>query len=143
MKLTVRKSVRDEMLRAARAAAPLEACGLLAGENGRATKCYVLANADASPEHYSMKPEEQFAAINDMRRHGLRMLAIWHSHPASPARMSVEDLRLAYTPDLLYVIVSLAEAGGPQVRAFAVRDDVAHETPVTVEDSEARIQESE
>lgn len=67
MKLIVRRSVRDDMLRAARSAAPLEACGLLAGENGRATKCYILANADVSPEHFSMKPEEQFAAVKDMR----------------------------------------------------------------------------
>ena len=134
MTFTIVNDLFHVMLRAARATAPLEACGLLAGADGRATKCYVLANADASPEHYSMKPEEQFAAVKDMRAAGLKMLAIWHSHPASPARMSAEDMQLAYTPDVAYVILSLAERDAPQVRAFAVEDGVAHETPVIIEE---------
>ncbi len=138
MSLTLTKTVWNVMATAAQKSAPLEACGLLAGVGERATKCYVLTNADAAAEHYRMLPEEQFAAINDMRRDGLRMLAIWHSHPASPARMSAEDLRLAYTPDIQYVIISLAEAVEPIVRAFAVRDGVAHETPVVIEAEEDR-----
>ena len=133
MTLILAKSVLDTMAVAAQKQAPLEACGLLAGVGERATKCYVLTNADAATEHYRMLPEEQFAAINDMRRAGLRLLAIWHSHPASPARMSAEDLRLAYTPDFQYVIISLAETAEPVVRAFAVRDDVAHETAIAIE----------
>jgi proteasome lid subunit RPN8/RPN11 len=137
MILTVEHDVYESMLAGARGSAPLEACGLLAGTGERVTRCYVLTNADASPEHYSMKPEEQFAAVKDMRAAGLKMLAIWHSHPASPARMSAEDMRLAYTPDVVYVILSLAENGGPRVRAFVVRNDVAHETPVIIEEKES------
>ena len=134
--LIISSPIRNEMIHAARAAAPLEACGLLAGTGDRMTKCYVLTNADASPEHFSMKPEEQFAAIKDMRAAGLKMTAIWHSHPASPARMSAEDMRLAYTPDVVYVIVSLAEPEGPRIRAFAVEDGVARETSVIIEEKE-------
>jgi proteasome lid subunit RPN8/RPN11 len=133
MNLTLEPDVYESMLATARAAAPLEACGLLAGTGQCVTKCYVLTNADASPEHYSMKPEEQFAAIKDMRAAGLKMLGIWHSHPASPARMSAEDMRLAYTPDVAYVILSLAEPGGPSIRAFVVQDGTVHETPVIIE----------
>jgi proteasome lid subunit RPN8/RPN11 len=135
MKLTVEPDVHALMLAAARRAAPIEACGLLAGNGERVTKCYVLTNADASPEHYSMKPEEQFAAMKDMRAAGLKMLGIWHSHPASPARMSAEDMRLAYTPGVAYVILSLADPGGSVVRAFEMRDGVAHEIPVSVRES--------
>ena len=134
MTFTMTEAVVRDMLAAARGAAPLEACGLLAGNAARVTRCYVLANADASAEHYSMTPEEQFAAVKDMRRNGLRMLAIWHSHPASPARMSAEDMRLAYTPDVVYVILSLAEPGEPRIRAFVVRDGAAHETPTIIEE---------
>ena len=83
-----------------------------------------------------MKPEEQFAAVKDMRAAGLKMLGIWHSHPASPARMSAEDMHLAYTPDVAYVILSLAEPGKPCARAFIVRDAVAHETPLIIEEKE-------
>ncbi len=133
--MTIAQSVFGEMLDKARETAPLEACGLLAGNGERATKCYVLTNADASSEHYSMKPEEQFAAVKDMRAAGLKMLAIWHSHPASPARMSAEDMRLAYTPDIVYVIASLADGGEPRVRAFTVQNGAALEIAVTVEQS--------
>ncbi len=134
MTLTLAKEVDQEMVSAALAAAPLEACGLLAGTGVRATKCYALTNTDASAEHYSMKPEEQFAAWKDMRAAGLKMLAVWHSHPATPARMSAEDMRLAYTPDILYVIVSLAKPGRPQTRAFKVCDETAEEWPVLIEE---------
>ncbi len=133
--ITLTEKVFETMFEAARKAAPIEACGLLAGTGERAATCYVLTNADASPEHYSMKPEEQFAAIRDMRAAGLKMLAIWHSHPASPARMSAEDMRLAYTPDIVYVIASLADGGGPRVRAFTVQNGAALEIAVTVKQS--------
>jgi proteasome lid subunit RPN8/RPN11 len=131
--ITLTGEVFETMLEASRKTAPLEACGLLAGAGERVARCYVLTNADASPEHYSMKPEEQFAAVKDMRAAGLQMLGIWHSHPASPPRMSAEDMRLAYTPDIVYVILSLAEPRGPSIRAFVVRDGTAHETPVVLE----------
>lgn len=137
MALTIPRRIFLEMVCAARATAPLEACGLLAGTGESVKKCYVLTNADASAEHYSMLPGEQFSAVKDMRLTGSRMLAIWHSHPASPARMSEEDIRLAYTPDVLYVIVSLADASGPQMRAFDVRDGVPHNMPVVIDEKES------
>jgi len=132
MALELVQSVYDLLLGAAHEAAPLEACGLLGGKSGRAVKFYGLDNIDASHEHYSMKPEDQFAAIRDMRSLGLDMLAIWHSHPATPARMSEEDLRLAYTPDVIYVIVSLAAGSAPAVRGFVVQDGTAKEVSIQV-----------
>jgi proteasome lid subunit RPN8/RPN11 len=127
MKLVLTESVYERLLEAARRAAPLEACGLLGGTDEAATAFYELTNADSSGEHYSMMPEEQFAAVKDMRAKGIGMLAIWHSHPASPARMSAEDLRLAYTPDIVYVILSLADPGKPDLRGFVVNDGAASE----------------
>lgn len=122
MKLRIEPEVRAAMVRAAEAAAPLEACGLIGGRDGRLTRLYNLTNLDASAEHYMLDPEEQFAAVKDMRVRGLELLAIWHSHPATPARMSEEDLELAYTPDVVYLIVSLASPEGPELRGFTVRE---------------------
>jgi proteasome lid subunit RPN8/RPN11 len=119
------------MVAAARAAAPIEACGLLGGVDGAVKQFYELRNADAAAEHYNMAPEEQFAAVKDMRANGLSMLAIWHSHPETPARMSEEDLRLAYTPGVVYVIVSLADPAGPDIKGFTVKDGTP--TAVTIE----------
>ncbi|MFA5043907.1 MAG: M67 family metallopeptidase [Kiritimatiellia bacterium] len=131
-RLIISKTVAAESIAYAKKAAPLEACGLLAGRDGLVTKFYPLTNADASPEHFSMKPEEQFAAVKDMRRMELKLLAIWHSHPATPPRMSAEDLRLALTPDVAYVILSLAQAAHPECRAFVVNDGIPQSVEMVI-----------
>jgi len=120
------------MQAAARKAAPMEACGLLGGKDGQATEFYELTNADASGEHYSMPPREQFAAVKDMRGKDARMLAIWHSHPTTPARMSEEDLRLAYTPGAVYVILSLATPDKPDIRGFVVNSGAPAQIDIAV-----------
>ena len=132
MKLAIVHDVFEKMLEAARRAAPLEACGLLGGAEDCATAFYELANTDESGEHYSMAPQEQFAAIKDMREKGIHMLAIWHSHPATPARMSDEDLRLAYTPDAVYAILSLATADQPVLRGYTVNGTAPQEVELSV-----------
>lgn len=133
MTLTLDRSVYAAVLQAAERAAPMEACGLGGGKDGRVSQFYELTNLDASPDHFSLKPEEQFAAIRDMRAKGLRLLAIWHSHPASPARMSAEDLRLAYTPDVAYLILSLADPRLPDLRGFVVRDNTPQEIDIILD----------
>lgn len=132
MSLSIPEHIVAKLRAAARDHAPLETCGLLAGTADQVTKFYPLTNADAAPEHFSMVPAEQFAAIKDMRKNGTRMLAIWHSHPASPARMSVEDLRLALTPDVAYAITSLAVPEAVALRAFVVREGTPEEIPLTI-----------
>ncbi len=132
MDLTLSRAGYDSMVQAARRAAPLEACGLCGGRDGEVQRFYAVENVDASGEHYSMRPEDQFAAIMDMRAQDIGLLAIWHSHPATPARMSAEDLRLAYTPDVVYLILSLANPHAPDLRGFIVEDGRAQEVAVTV-----------
>lgn len=128
--LIIPEAIRAELAGAAQAAAPLEACGLLAGRDGNVMRFYPLTNADAAAEHFSMLPAEQFAAQKDMRARGLQLLAIWHSHPATPARMSDEDLRLAYMPEVAHVILSLAPGPQPALRGFRVSDGVPVEIPL-------------
>ncbi len=122
MKLEITRESYEAMLGAALKAAPLEACGLCAGNDGAVTRFYELTNADASSEHFTMLPEEQFAAVKDMRANGTKMLAVWHSHPETPARLSAEDLRLAYMPDTVYLILSLAVNDKPDLKGFTVND---------------------
>ncbi len=100
------------------------------------SRFYELANADASREHYRMLPAEQFAAVKDMRARGLGLLAIWHSHPETPARMSEEDLRLAYTTDTVYVITSLAAPDAPDVKGFRVLEGCVEVVPVEIVETE-------
>jgi [CysO sulfur-carrier protein]-S-L-cysteine hydrolase len=118
--LKIPKHIHDELIAHAQEGFPLEVCGLLGGRGGLVSTAYRLTNTDASNEHYSMEPREQFAAVKAMRAAGEEMLAIYHSHPETPARPSEEDIRLALTPGVSYVIISLAVPERPDLRSFKI-----------------------
>jgi proteasome lid subunit RPN8/RPN11 len=105
-----------------RAALPHEGCGLLAvrrGESGTAiaTRFYPGTNRDASPTRYTMDPVEVLAAFRDLDANGWSLGAIVHSHPATPPTPSPTDLREAFYPEALMIIVSFA-AVSPVARAW-------------------------
>lgn len=70
-------------------------------------------------QSFSFAPKDQFAALRYAREKGLRILANWHSHPASPSRPSQEDLRLANDPTIRYAILSLLD-GEPKLNSFKI-----------------------
>jgi proteasome lid subunit RPN8/RPN11 len=127
---------RQELIALAQVALPNEACGLLAGEirgeEKTARAVYGLKNIDESPEHFSMAPEDQFAVIADIRKKGLVILGNFHSHPATPARPSEEDIRLAFDPSLSYVIISLADAE-PVLKSFIIKGGIAREEVIGIQ----------
>ena len=100
-------------------AAPNEACGYLLGTDDAVTENYQMENIDHSPEHFSFAPKDQFAALRYARAHGLKILANWHSHPATPSRPSQEDLRLANDPGIRYAILSLMN-GEARLNSFKI-----------------------
>lgn len=119
--MNIKRSVIKDLIRQARSEAPIEACGYLAEKEGVIVGAFHLQNLDASTEHFSFDPAEQFAAVRAMRAAGMRLKAVYHSHPATPARPSPEDIRLANDPGLSYLIVSLS-GPAPDVRSFRIRD---------------------
>jgi len=120
------------MLKQAEAEAPIEACGILAGSDSKVEKLYKMTNADKSSDHFMMEPAEQFKVIKDIRSAGLKMLAIYHSHPATPARPSQEDIRLSLTPDVTHVIVSLQGPGPTAVKGFLIENGNVSEVLVRI-----------
>ena len=124
----------EAMIAHARNSLPNEVCGLIAGtiDNDIKTvdKIYLLSNPDNSPEHFSIDPKEQLAAVKDMRTLGIVPLGNFHSHPSTPARPSEEDIRLSYDPKASYLILSLAEET-PVLKAFGVKGGEV--TPQTLE----------
>ncbi len=133
MKIT--KNVLEAITAHAKREAPIEACGYLAREGGIITRHYELANIDRSPEHFLFDPKEQFAVFRDARAKGLEICAVYHSHPATPARPSAEDIKLAYDPSLSYVIISLA-ADDADVRSFKIRKLKAEQEVLEVIDGD-------
>ncbi|MDR1881027.1 MAG: M67 family metallopeptidase [Tannerellaceae bacterium] len=124
--IEIPQQIIDAIIRQAYGELPDEACGLLAGTEGVVQAHYPLTNVDHSPEHFSFDPGEQFGVLREARAQGWKILANYHSHPASPARPSDEDLRLAYDPGIVYLIVSLA-GETPVIKAFRIIDGTAGE----------------
>ena len=133
LRLEIPREIFTHMVEQANAEAPIEACGILAGSNNRVERLYKMRNTEQRGYHFMMEPREQFTVVKDIRSASLEMLAIYHSHPATPARPSAEDIRLALTADVIYVIVSLQDT--PAVKGFLIEErNVAMVTVEIVEE---------
>jgi len=132
LKLEIPDYIFDDMLEQAKAQSPIEACGILAGSNGRIEKLYKMTNAEQRSDHFMMEPEQQFAVVKDIRSASLDMLAIYHSHPETPARPSAEDIRFALMPGMIHVIVSLQGDNGPVMKGFQIEGGSINEVPVKI-----------
>jgi len=82
-----------------------------------------------------MDPAEVLAAFNDLEANGWTLGAIVHSHPATLPTPSPTDLREAYYPEALMLIVSFA-ADPPAMRCWRVSAAspplVAAEVPIVL-----------
>lgn len=130
----------QEVIDAARAGVPNESCGLLVsdlvfGDNGVPTRYVPLRNAAESPYRYLIDANEQLRVWMELDDADEVVWAIVHSHVASPAVPSATDIGLAFYPESLYVIVSLADDKSPSVRAWSIHEGAVSEVPVTVTDS--------
>lgn len=119
--LQIPKHIVNNLFDHAENGLPEEVCGYLAGRGREVTKQFRLTNIDHSNEHFSFDPAEQFQVVREARKEGLEILANYHSHPVTPARPSEEDIRLAFDPNISYVIVSLA-AEIPVVKSFRIKN---------------------
>ena len=132
-----KKEDYDEIVAFAQRELPDECCGLLGGHaegnDAWVDQVYYLTNTDHSPEHFSMDPKEQLQALKDMRSQGLTMLGNFHSHPESPSRPSEEDKRLAFDPNVRYLILSLQEET-PVFRSFHIRGDEVTAEEIQIRD---------
>ena len=102
------KAVLAAMIERAQEQPHLECCGLLG---------------------YEIAPEDLFRLLREMRRAGLELAGIYHSHPNRTSEPSADDVQRAYYPDATYFIVSPGERS-TAVRAFTIRDGRVDEVPI-------------
>jgi len=105
-----------------------EICGLIGGHSHNARHCYPVDNAATDQRRrYKMDPKEQIDAMRQMRENNEELIAIYHSHPHTPAQPSVTDLNEAEYPEVAYLIVSLNTVGVLEMTAFCIKHKQAHE----------------
>ncbi|HZL12037.1 MAG TPA: M67 family metallopeptidase [Prolixibacteraceae bacterium] len=119
--LKISRQIINDIINHGRLGLPEEVCGYLAGNDREITRQFELTNVDHSNEHFSFDPAEQFHVVREVRKAGLEILANYHSHPETPARPSQEDIRLAFDPNISYVIVSLS-AEVPEIKSFRIQN---------------------
>jgi [CysO sulfur-carrier protein]-S-L-cysteine hydrolase len=132
--LAIPRKILEEMIQAARTAAPHECCGLLAGQGRQVTRHYEIANIVAtegaemanfdvakishlqrlSPDEradiaFVMDAREMSLAFKDMRANALELQVIYHSHPHSPSRPSLTDITNATDFESVRQVLHLAE----------------------------------
>jgi len=94
--LQMARSIYERIIGRAREGFPFEVCGILGGKGNIVSAIYPMTNTDASRDHFMMDSREQFSVVKALRSQELEMLAVYHSHPETPARLSDEDIRLAF-----------------------------------------------
>jgi [CysO sulfur-carrier protein]-S-L-cysteine hydrolase len=126
----VPREVAEGLVAHARAEFPNECCGMLSGHDGLAKGQYRARNIEASPFMYVMEPREQLRIMDEIDEAGLDLLAIYHSHTRSAAYPSRTDVELAFFPDALTLIVSLADPDAPEIRAYRIRREAPEDEQI-------------
>jgi [CysO sulfur-carrier protein]-S-L-cysteine hydrolase len=137
------RAIADALVRQARAEYPNEACGLIVGSapvaaGGEALQYEACRNKAASPYRYEIHPDDLFRITVAADDADCVLWGIVHSHVKSPAVPSMTDIGLAFYPDALYLLVSLADdqadpvTGEPSVRGWRILDGAIHEVDLEV-----------
>jgi len=122
----------DAMIAHARRDHPDEACGVIAGRDGVATRIFEMDNAERSPTFYRFDAQEQLKVWRAMDDADEVPFVIYHLHTATEAYPSRTDVTLAAEPDAHYVLVSTRSETEIELRSYRIVDGQVEEEPVAV-----------
>ena len=133
----------DQVVAHARRDHPDEACGVIAGRDGVATRVVEMQNAERSPTFYRFDSQEQLRVWREMDDNDETPVVIYHSHTATEAYPSRTDISYASEPNAHYVLVSTRHherqtgLAGDEVefRSFRIVDGEVREEDVEVVES--------
>ena len=132
MILQIPREIYEAMVEQARRELPNECVGMLVGTAAGVVKeRYPLVNEMESPKRFLSEPLSMFKAEKRRRAAGHEFLAIYHSHPGSPATPSRLDVADHYFTEVMCVIVSLAGEAA-QVRGWWIAEGQFSEGEIAV-----------
>ena len=129
--LTLPREMVDQVIAHARRDHPDEACGVIAGKDGAATRVVEMQNAERSPTFYRFDATEQLRVWREMDDADEVPFVVYHSHTATEAHPSRTDISLASEPDAHYLLVS-TRSEEPEVRSFRILDGVVTEEEIAL-----------
>jgi proteasome lid subunit RPN8/RPN11 len=120
----------------ARAAAPLETCGLLIGRRDvdaiTIEELVMSANLGEGDRRrrFMVDPQLQFETLRSLRGSGREVIGVFHSHPGGEPYPSDSDAEMALEAEFVWVIVSVANDGKTRTRAHLAVGDGAGFAPL-------------
>lgn len=132
--IKIPRKITNQLLHLAQISPTSEVCGLIGSQQGRPSSCYPIDNiAERPQQQFLLDPKQQIAAMSKMRGRNEDLLAIYHSHPTSPAQPSKIDIEMASYPDALNFIISLNTKGVLELRGFRLGKNSAKEISLVLE----------
>ncbi|MBM4405076.1 MAG: M67 family metallopeptidase [Chloroflexi bacterium] len=118
--LTLSKKLAEEIIAHAKAEAPNECCGVLAGTGAAVRAAYRAKNTERSPVKYNFDGPELLRIEDEAAKAGHDVLGFYHSHTFSEAYPSPTDVKLSSPWGYIYMIVSLRNPQQPAIRIFRI-----------------------
>jgi proteasome lid subunit RPN8/RPN11 len=130
--LTLPREVLDRVLAHARRDHPDEACGVIAGRDGVATRLFEMANADRSPTGFTFDSAEWLSVYRAVDDADEDLLAVYHSHTMTEAYPSRTDVLWSRTTEFQHWLLVSTREETDEVRSFVITDGEVVEEPVVV-----------
>lgn len=118
---------------------PEECCGLLVGRTLAPGEFLVTrivdspnVRSDRAHDRFEIDPKVRLDVERSLRGTDQRVVGHFHSHPDHPAQPSDTDLANAFEPDLVWIIVGVAQGRAGEVRAFTLNEARAAFAPVAI-----------
>jgi len=124
--------MRAAIINQAMREAPRECCGIIAGRDGEPVQLYETRNVAAGNRLYEIDPAQLIdLEFRELPAQETEIIAIYHSHPESQPYPSATDVELAFWPDAVFLICSLANPARPEIRGFRIRDGAIDEVTLS------------
>jgi len=134
-KILIPKSIWHQMQQHVEEEAPLEACGILGGQEYKATHLIPVHNIYKSQTRFKMDPQAQLEAFNQLESKSCDLIAIYHSHPRGNSYPSKEDIDQAFYPDAVQLIWSVHSIYW-RCCAYFIKNRMVEEIEVRILDKE-------
>ncbi len=125
-------AMRDWITAHATTLAPRECCGIISGRSGDFGEVIELTNVEPGIDRYRVDDTELFHIYQALDQRGDDLVAIYHSHPNSPAYPSATDVDLAVWSEVVYLVCSLERPDHPSLRAFRIVGGTNTELSITL-----------
>jgi len=115
---------------------PNECCGLLVGtreNDGAVTVTHIAPSPNiriaedgaGGQDRFEIDPQVRFDLMRALQDTDEDIVGHYHSHPDHPARPSIHDLDMAFEPELIWLIVSVAKGRSEDAQTWRLNRDTA------------------